>query len=94
MDKLLRKQNLSDTASRKLNMDQMKSEQLLQDKKQRFEENEARRKIRSEEKDLRTKQLAVEASRKNEIRIKIRDVEMVRKSFMQLLCYCLIILHV
>lgn len=73
-------------------MDQMKSEQLLQDKKQRFEENEARRKIRSEEKDLRTKQLAVEASRKNEIRIKIRDVEKVRNSFM-LLCYCLFALH-
>ena len=68
-------------------MDQMKTEQLLLDKKQRFEDNEARRKIRTEEKDLRTKQLAVEASRKNEIRIKIRDVEKVRTSFMPSFCF-------
>jgi hypothetical protein len=59
----------------------VKSEQLILDKKQKIEDNEAKRKIRVEEKDLKIKQLAAEAGRRNEIRIKIRDIEKVRKEF-------------
>ena len=50
---------------------------MLLDKKQRCEDNEAKRKSRVEEKDLKMKQLALEAGRKNEIRSKIRDLEKV-----------------
>ena len=52
---------------------------MILDKKQKIEDNEAKRKIRVEEKDLKIKQLALEAGRRNEIRIKIRDIEKVRK---------------
>ena len=81
LDKLLRKQNISDTVLRKTSDIQVKSEQLLLEKKMRFEEVEARRKIKVEEKDVKMKQLAVEAGRKNEIRMKIRDMEKVKYEF-------------
>jgi hypothetical protein len=81
LDKLLRKQNLSDTVARRSIDILVKSEQLILDKKQKIEDNEAKRKIRVEEKDLKIKQLAAEAGRRNEIRIKIRDIEKVRKEF-------------
>lgn len=77
LDKLLRKQNTSHSVAKKIQEFQIKSEQLLQDKKQRCEDNEAKRKSRVEEKDLKMKQLALEAGRKNEIRLKIRDLEKV-----------------
>lgn len=79
LDKLLRKQNISDTVLRKTTDIQVKSEQLLLEKKIRFEEIEARRKMKVEEKDVKMKQLALEAGRKNEIRMKIRDMEKVKK---------------
>lgn len=79
LDKLLRKQNISDTVLRKTTDVQVKSEQLLLEKKIRFEEIEARRKMKVEEKDVKMKQLALEAGRKNEIRMKIRDMEKVTK---------------
>jgi hypothetical protein len=78
LDKLLRKQNISDTVLRKTTDVQVKSEQLLLEKKIRFEEIEARRKMKVEEKDVKMKQLALEAGRKNEIRMKIRDMEKVK----------------
>ena len=81
LDKLLRKQNISDTAFRKTTDIQVKSEQLLLDKKMRFEEIEAKRKIRVEEKDVKMKQLALEAGGKNELRMKIRDMEKVNTDF-------------
>ena len=78
LDKLLRKQNISDKVLRKTTDIKVKSEKLLLEKKIRFEEVEARRKIKVEEKDVKMKQLAVEAGRKNEIRMKIRDMEKVK----------------
>lgn len=80
LDKLLRKQNISETAAKRNQEVQIKSEQILLDKKQRNEDNEAKRKTRVEEKDLKIKQLALESGRKNEIRLKIRDMEKVRES--------------
>lgn len=90
LDKLLRKQNISDTVLRKTTDIQVKSEQLLLEKKIRFEEVEARKKIRVEEKDVKMKQLAVEAGRKNEIRMKIRDMEKVKYFFFMFLKSCII----
>ena len=81
LDKLLRKQNISETVLRKTTDIQVKSEQLLLEKKIRFEEIEAKRKIKVEEKDVKMKQLALEAGRKNEIRMKIRDMEKVKNEF-------------
>ena len=78
LDKLLRKQNTSQTVAKRNYEFQIKTEQLLLEKKQRNEENEARRKTRVEEKDLKMRQLALEAGRKNEIRLRIRDMEKVR----------------
>ena len=81
LDKLLRKQNTSQTVAKRNYEFQIKTEQLLLEKKQRNEENEARRKTRVEEKDLKMRQLALEAGRKNEIRLRIRDMEKVKSLF-------------